>query len=129
LREFSFQWGFNRFDHGRHPIAFFIIGGVLSWGELDETHTFQPQQKFPAGHVFEVSVGLVPLPVMAQLSGDEFSALLPIVLDEGLDEGKVIGGYLTSPDDKSPFHGIGYNKFFSRTLLKNGGRSFYGKRG
>jgi hypothetical protein len=66
---------------------------------------------------------------MTQLSGDEFSAPLPMVLDEGLDEGKVIGGNLTSPEDKSSFPGLGYNKFLSGTLLKNGRRSFWGKRG
>jgi hypothetical protein len=102
---------------------------IESWGELNEAHPFQPQQKFSAGHVFEVSVGLVPVPVMTQLSGDEFSAPLPMVLDEGLDEGKVIGGNLTSPEDKNSFPGLGYNKFLSGTLLKNGRRSFWGKRG
>ena len=44
-----------------------------------------------------------------------------MVLDQGLDEGQIIGSDLTSTDDKRLFHGIGYNKFFSRTLLKNGG--------
>jgi hypothetical protein len=79
--EFSFQWGFQGFDHGRHTIASFIKGRVSSWGELNKPHPFQAQQDFPAGHVFEVSVGLEPLPLVAQLSGDEFSALVPVGLD------------------------------------------------
>ena len=65
MREFSFKWGFGCFDHGRHPVASFVIGGVSSWGELDEASPFKSQQKFSRGHVFEVSVGLVPLPVVA----------------------------------------------------------------
>jgi len=63
--EFSFQWGFQGFDHGRYPIASFIKGRVSSWGELKKPHPFQAQEDFPTGHVFEVSVRLVPLPLMA----------------------------------------------------------------
>jgi hypothetical protein len=46
---------------------------------------------------------------------------LSAVLDQVLDEGQVIGRDLTSTDDKGLSYGIGYNNFFSRTLLKNGG--------
>jgi hypothetical protein len=116
--EFSFQWGFQGFDHGRHPIASFIKGRVSSWGKLKKLHPFQSQQDFPTGHVFEVSIGLVPVPVVAQFSGDEFSAPLPIVSDQGLDEGKVIGSDLTSTDDESSFHGLGYNRYYYRTPVK-----------
>ena len=63
--EFSFQWGFQGFDHGRQTIASFIKGRVSSWGELNQPHPFQAQQDFPTSHVFEVSVGLVPLPLAA----------------------------------------------------------------
>lgn len=63
--EFSFQGGFQGFDHGRQTVASFIIGRVSSRGELNQLHPFQAQEDFPAGHVFEVSVGLVPLPLAA----------------------------------------------------------------
>jgi hypothetical protein len=63
--EFPFQWGFQGFDHGRDPMASFIISRVLPWGELNQSHSFQAQEDFPAGHVFEVSVGLVPVPLAA----------------------------------------------------------------
>jgi len=50
--EFPFQWGLQGFDHGRHPMASFIISRVSPWGELNQPHSFQPQQEFSAGHVF-----------------------------------------------------------------------------
>jgi len=61
----AIQWGFQGFDHGRYPIASFVKGRVSSWGELKKAHPFQAQEDFPTGHVFEVSVRLVPLPLMA----------------------------------------------------------------
>jgi hypothetical protein len=39
--EFSFQWGFQGVDQGRHTIASFIKGRVSSWGELNQPHPFQ----------------------------------------------------------------------------------------
>jgi len=63
--ESSFQWGFQGFDYGRPTVASFIEGGVSSWGELNQAHPFQAQEDFPTGHVFEVSVRLVPLPLTA----------------------------------------------------------------
>ena len=74
MGESSFQRGFQGFDHGRQTIASFIKGRVSSWRELNQPHPFQAQQDLPAGHVFDVSVGLVPLLMMPWFSGDEFSA-------------------------------------------------------
>jgi hypothetical protein len=65
LGESSFQGGFQGFDHGRDPMASFIIGRALSWGELNQSHLFQAEEDLPTGHIFEVSVGLEPLPLMA----------------------------------------------------------------
>jgi hypothetical protein len=59
----------------------FIISRVSPWGELNQSHPFQAQEDFSAGHVFEVSVGLVPVPLAAQLLGDELSAALPVGLN------------------------------------------------
>jgi len=52
LGEFSFQWGFQGFDHGRHPMTSFIISRVSPLGELNQPHPFQAQEDFPTGHVF-----------------------------------------------------------------------------
>jgi hypothetical protein len=65
LGESSFQWGFQGLDHGRPPIPSFIKGRVLPWRELNQPHPCQAQEDLPAGHIFEVSVGLVPLPLTA----------------------------------------------------------------
>jgi hypothetical protein len=65
LGESSFQWGFQGLDHGRPPITSFVKGRVMPWRELNQPHSFQAQEDFPTGHIFEVSVGLVPLPLMA----------------------------------------------------------------
>ena len=62
-------------------MASFIISRVLPWGELNQPRPFQAQEDFSAGHVFEVSVGLVPVPLAAQLLGDELSAALPVGLN------------------------------------------------
>jgi len=44
------------------PESYRIIAIGSAWGKLDEVHSLESKQDFSCGHVFEVSVGLVPLP-------------------------------------------------------------------
>jgi hypothetical protein len=62
LREFSFKRSLGYFRDGNGAVSFGIIAIGSAWGKLDEAHSLESKQDFSCGHVFEVSVGLVPLP-------------------------------------------------------------------
>lgn len=47
--------------------------------------SFQGQQQFPAGHVFEIAVWLAPVPLLAEHSGNGGTPLVPVFMDNGLN--------------------------------------------
>jgi len=53
---------------------------------FDEAPAMQRDEHLPAGHVFEVPVGLAPVPLAAQDPGDLSAAPAPVVIDDFLDE-------------------------------------------
>lgn len=75
----------------REGFRLFLRGGLsglvlncwhpIGWGELDEFLTFQPQKKFPAGHVFLGFCWAGTTAIYDKLSGNEFSVPLPMVFD------------------------------------------------
>jgi len=70
-------------------VSAFIPAIVFSRREDKMSHTFQGEEKLPAGHVFGGAVGLEPSPVPAQDSGDAFSSLGPMFIDHPLNHGDV----------------------------------------
>jgi hypothetical protein len=62
LGEISFEGGFGYFRERDGAVSPGIVAIGSAWGELDEAPSLESEQEFSAGHVFEVSVGLVPLP-------------------------------------------------------------------
>jgi hypothetical protein len=58
---------------------------MKTWGKAQEAHSLQGDKDFPAGHVLEAAVGLVPIPLDAKDSGDMGSALIPMGINDVLD--------------------------------------------
>jgi len=62
---------------------------VFSGREMDQLFTIEGYQDFAAGHVFERTVGLSPVPFLAEDLGDLSAAFVPMIVDGRLDELKI----------------------------------------
>ena len=47
---------------GNGAVSSGIVATCSAWWELDEAHSLESKKDFSCGHVFEVAVGLEPLP-------------------------------------------------------------------
>jgi hypothetical protein len=65
LGECSFQGSFDDFRRSQEAVSFGIVATCSAWGKLDEAHSLETKKDFSCRHVFEVSVGLEPLPFSA----------------------------------------------------------------
>jgi hypothetical protein len=55
--------------------------------EMNQALLLQTAKEFPASHVLEGTVGLMPVPDSTELSGDERPSLLAVLIDERTNEG------------------------------------------
>ncbi len=62
---------------------------VFSGREMNQLFTIEGYQDFTAGHVFETTIGLNPVPFLAENLGDLSAAFVPMVVDGSLDELKI----------------------------------------
>ena len=70
---------------GNGSVAFVIMGADKPWRQSDEALSVKCEQNFPAGHVLELAIGLVPVPLPAEDLGDMLSALIPVGVNGGLN--------------------------------------------
>ena len=57
--------------------------------------SLQGNQHLPAGHVFQLAIGLSPVPPLAENSGDGAAAVVPMLINNALDYGQV--GVMNGP--------------------------------
>ena len=65
MGEFSFEGSFDCFWNRDGAVSSGVIAIGSAWRQLDETHSLESTKDFPCSHVFEVSIGLVPVPLAA----------------------------------------------------------------
>ena len=70
---------------GNGLVAFVIMGADKPWRQSDKAFSVKGEKNLPAGHVFELAVGLAPVPLPAEDLGDMLSALIPIGVNGGLN--------------------------------------------
>jgi hypothetical protein len=82
----------NRRDEA---ISLFIPTVMLTRRKLEVTSPLQGEQYLPAGHVFQPTIGLDPVPPLAEFSGNVGAAGVPMLIDNGLDKWEI--GLCDSP--------------------------------
>jgi len=70
---------------GNGSVAFVIMGADKPWRQSDKAFSVKGEKNLPAGHVFELAVGLAPVPLPAEDFGDMLSALIPMGINRGLN--------------------------------------------
>ena len=68
-----------------------VFSIVFSGRILYKALSVEGDQDLSAGHVFEMAVGLTPIPFSTQNPGDLSAPPVPIVIDDVLDEPDLIG--------------------------------------
>jgi len=99
----------DHFDHHRVQIGNVTTdGGFVNFNDFDnfsfiraynfgrriiqQAFSMQGQKEFSAGHVFESSIGLNPVPLFAQFHGNMGPASVPVFMNYGLNNVQVFGG-------------------------------------
>ena len=89
------------------PVSFFIPTVMLSRRQFEITGPLQSNQRLPAGHVFQSAIGLSPVPSLAENSGDGAAAVVPMLIDNGLDQWQIgVGNGPFSDGDRQHDHRI-----------------------
>jgi len=70
-------------------ISFFIPTVMLTARQLEMPLSLQGNQHLPAGHVFQSAIGLSPVPPLAEHSGYGAAAVVPMLINNVLDDGQV----------------------------------------
>ncbi len=65
------------------------MGADESWREVDKAFSIQDEQELSAGHILEAAAGLAPVPFVAEDFGDMLSALIPMPIDNGLNQREI----------------------------------------
>jgi hypothetical protein len=76
-------------------ISLFIPTVMLTARQLEMPLSLQGNQNLPAGHVFQSTIGLSPVPRLAENSGDGAAAVVPMLIYNVLDYGQV--GVINGP--------------------------------
>ncbi len=77
---------FVNFNEGDITISVLVNANGFGRWKRNQFFTEKCQQDFPASHIFESAVGLYPVPLLAQDSGDMGSALVPVLVNGGLNQ-------------------------------------------
>jgi hypothetical protein len=85
----SFQRRLIHENRRNEAISFFIPTVMLTARQFEMPLSFQGNQHLPAGHVFESAIGLSPVPSLAEHSGDGAAAVVPMLINNVLDDGQV----------------------------------------
>lgn len=78
----------------RHPgngsVALMVISIMHRRRKPNKTFSLEGQQELPAGHISQFTVGLQPVPALAEQSRDLLAPFAPVGTDHGLDLGQII---------------------------------------
>jgi len=94
------------------PLLPFAPPSIPSRREIEQPFSFKAQEEFPAGHLLETSIGLPPVPEVANLPGDECPALSPASFNDRADGDNITICDPSAPDDKWCIHGPLYSIMF-----------------
>ena len=80
-----FDRGLFGIQEGDRAIAEVVVGVCFRGRKSEISGSFQSEQQFPAGHVFEAAVRLDPVPHLAENSRNRGTALIPMLFDDRLN--------------------------------------------
>jgi hypothetical protein len=91
----SFNRGLIYENRRNEAISLFIPTVMLTVRQLEMPLSLQGNQDLPAGHVLQSTIGLSPVPPLAENSGDGAAAVVPMLINNVLDYGQV--GVMNGP--------------------------------